>query len=287
MLWGTRAAATAPVRVDDLYIPPRFEEAIAAHLAENRLYPETAPLILAIIGGTGTGKSWQSRATAARRGWGIEELHSSALSGPQEGVVISVLHAAYGRAMDARDEAGEGFLLLDDFDLSLVSIRKNVETSQHTQLLTSAFMELCDRPKPIVDKFSNRTPVVVTTNSVDAIYGPLLRYGRMHIFHWRPSIDEVSGAIAKIMEDFPDDIRKEAARRFAPHGVAFASELRSELHKLALIKLIRIANFDFGKLRRNDVAETLKTVTIDLVEDVASQILRGREQKSYLVETSL
>lgn len=264
------------------HVPPRFIDAVAGHVVHNALFPDVASLILAIIGATGTGKSWQAREIARQLGWAAIELNASALAGDREGIVVRMLHDAYARAIKALDKHAHSFLLIDDFDLSMASIRSNVETSQHTQLLISALMELCDRPEPIRTQHPRRVPIILTTNSLDAVYAPLIRYGRMHVFHWAPEPAELISILDRMFPGTPAAVRLAIAERFGGVGLGFFRELRSELLKQLVVARLRRNGGAANPIDARDVEAEFDGAPIEAFYALGARILESRKKLTYL-----
>jgi AAA+ superfamily predicted ATPase len=277
-----RNVADAPAKPAGVFLPDRFIDAVAGHVLHNDLHPDIAPLMLAVIGPPGTGKSWQVREVARRHAWHVEELHASSLAGAQEGVVVRRLHDAYGRAADRLTDFAQSFVLLDDFDQCLVSIRSNVETSQHTQLLTSAFMELCDRPAGIRTIHPERIPLIVTTNTLDAVHAPLIRYGRMHVFHWAPTATELAAILEWMLAGISPSVRRAVSRRFASHGLAFFKELKSEVLKDLIMKRIRQEAFGTQGLDVRDIEVEFESTPFERFESVGLRIIAARAKLNCL-----
>lgn len=272
------AVSSAPATV----VPARFIDALAGHVAHNALFPTEAPLMLGILGPPGTGKSYQARELARQLSWKAVELSASSLAGEREGIVVQTLHEAYAQACDGLEHHAHAFLLIDDFDLTLASINDNVETSQHTQILRSALMELCDRPSRIASKFPMRVPIVLTANTLDAVYAPLIRYGRLHVFHWQPTAEELSAIVVRILAGLPDSIVKAIAERHVVQGLAFFRELRSETLKDLVITRIRRDGVAIADIRTADVQAEFCKLPLEHFDTIADRILRDREQLNYL-----
>lgn len=70
-------------------------------------------------------------------------------------------------------------------------------------------MSLCDDPEFVsigntwdeTKKLKNRIPIVVTGNSLDNIFAPLIRDGRMDKFYWRPERHELIETVYQLFRD--------------------------------------------------------------------------------------
>jgi AAA+ superfamily predicted ATPase len=278
----SRVQSPITLAAADALVPLRFVDAVVGHILANRLFPEVTPLILAIIGAPGTGKSWQVREVARKLSWHVVELNASSLAGEREGVVVSTLYEAYARAVLGLQRHSESFLLTDDFDLSMASIRGNVETSQHTQLLISALMELCDRPSAVRERFPKRAPIILTTNSLDAVYAPLIRYGRMHIFHWAPIPEELALIVERILAPLSCDVRKQLAQHYRDEGLAFFRELKSELLKQLIINRFSHDSSSAFAIAAHEIEDEFAQASFETLEMFGSKILASRARLNYL-----
>jgi SpoVK/Ycf46/Vps4 family AAA+-type ATPase len=284
MLWQPwkRSGVAALQTTAEAFVPPRFVDEVAGHVLLNDLFPLAVPLMLAIIGPSGTGKSWQVREIGRQLGWHVVELDASSLAGEREGAVVRILHDAYLEAGEGHDGGSHSFMLIDDFDLSMASIRSHVETSQHSQLLTSALMELCDRPDRIRRDLPRRVPIILTTNSLDAVYGPLIRYGRMHIFHWAPTPEELGAILERVFAGLPPVVRLAIVERFSGEGLAFFTAVRAAVLKRLVVARIRQAGGAAGQSDVRDIEAEFVCTPLAAFEEIGDSILQSRTTLTYL-----
>lgn len=200
--WGVGRGATKEVALpappEGDYIPVDFEENVLSHIVSNQMYPREAPVLLLIIGAPGTGKTHQVERLCAKYGMHCEPTNGAEFQGT-EGQSKRNLVRAYTKAVKGvfedkpppcRPAPRQSILMIDDFHLSLASVLSE-NFSQNSQIFMAALMTGCTNPLSLFDgrdgdKFV-RVPIIATANSAKELYKPLLRHGRVRIYHWEPS----------------------------------------------------------------------------------------------------
>jgi hypothetical protein len=208
-------------------VPPRFAERVALHLAMNAVDPPgmTVPLMLGVHGQPGEGKTAMTRHTLREMGVLAMPVFADAFESKDAGEPPRELRQRYLRAakINARIANGEereyrlAVLVIDDLDQRIAgSPDITLQQTQNTPLLNAALMELADSPDLVDGVPAARTPILITANHLDWIYGPAIRTGRMAAFCWKPRLKErveiVSSIfpelserqLSKLMEKFPE-----------------------------------------------------------------------------------
>jgi hypothetical protein len=190
------------------FVPPRFETMVAGHLALNAVVSarDPAPLILAVHGPHGEGKTRQCEWTFERMGvcWQVPE--SNAFEDPNTGKVAGRIEADYrtaARANALAQEQGRAelrVLFINDLELWIGRRDGLVQQTTNTQHVLAKLQQIADNPEADPTLPGSRAPIVVTSNDLGVVHPPLLRDGRATRFEWRPTQAE---RIATIQAMFP------------------------------------------------------------------------------------
>ncbi|MEU1754782.1 AAA family ATPase [Micromonospora matsumotoense] len=171
-------------------VPERFRKAVVAHCFAVSCLADY-PLILAVVGPPGDGKSFQTAAALRAAGFVAFRFSSSELGGRSEGRPVEQLRSLYKRAAQhAEVENSYPVLVLEDFDLGPAGRASNARYTVNSQLLTGFLMNLADDVQMCDVGTSRRFPIVLTTNDLSTLHGPLIRPGRMRVFTWEPTPGE-------------------------------------------------------------------------------------------------
>lgn len=225
----------------NFYLPPEFSNVVILHLVKNNLSRLRPPLILAIQGPKGEGKSEQTRELCSRLGIYVVALSGSTLSGIHEKEPVLILREAYLEA-SSRNRKGLAILLIDDLDTSVVSVHDDRRYTVNSQLMSGALMNLADDPFHIGERETKRTPIIVTGNDFTHLYAPLTRHGRVWFYDWRPNA-ELKIQIVRhlfeghILQNELDKIDK-LVRYFANEPIAFYHQLRNDLYDPLILETI-------------------------------------------------
>ncbi|HEX6469099.1 MAG TPA: AAA family ATPase [Streptosporangiaceae bacterium] len=182
------------------YIPERFRRRVITH-AVGVMTVERHPLLLAIQGQPGDGKSFQLRYSLEAAGCTPFTLSASLLAGQYEGDAVAALQATYSNAGEFARMNPECFpaLVIEDFDLSPAGQRNGVQYTVNSQLLSGFLMHLADDVTSCGVGTSERFPLFVTGNDLASLHGPLTRPGRMEIFSWEPSTEERADVVHSLL----------------------------------------------------------------------------------------
>jgi SpoVK/Ycf46/Vps4 family AAA+-type ATPase len=195
-------------------IPSRFSERIRRHALSVYTIP-TYPLILAVQGAPGVGKTFQTLNVLTGSGFELHRESASALQGKHEGDSVEAFAAIYERARLSAldDERPSPAILIEDFDLSGAVRFDDTEYTVNQQLLVLYLMNLCDG----IDaggREAVRLPIFFTGNNFAALHQPLRRHGRLDVFTWEPDASERVTMYEAVLEGTAAD-PSAAARRIA------------------------------------------------------------------------
>jgi hypothetical protein len=91
--------------------------------------------------------------------------------------------------------------VFEDFDLGPAGQTKERRYTVNSQLLTGFLMNLADDVSMCDVGTTVRFPVIITSNNLGTLHGPLMRPGRMQIFTWDPDRVERAVMIASVLEN--------------------------------------------------------------------------------------
>lgn len=221
-----------------IVIPARFSQKIDAHILGNMLDIVEYPLIMAIIGRPGVGKTYQLRGYLDAVGIDIISVSAADLESDRAGEPAKLLQQKYIEASSSISKYNPSIILIDDIDTTLGEWEKNTGTVNHQDIL-AFLMHIADNPYYIenVGKV-NRVPIFFTGNNFDLLYKPLIRNGRAIRVDWEPNREE---KIAIIRSIFSFDDQKNAEtlvdaypdKEISFFSHMFASESIARLAKIA------------------------------------------------------
>jgi hypothetical protein len=185
----------------NVLVPKRFLNVVALHVVKNHLPDLNPSLILAIQGGPGEGKSFQTREALSMLEAFTVPLSGSSLAGQHEGDATNALATAYKFAAAVQiTRRRMTALLVDDFDMSVAATVEGRTYTANTQLITGALMNLADNPRQLGMEATVRVPIIVTGNNFEGLHTPLMRHGRMDFFEWKPTAEERLEIVSKMFE---------------------------------------------------------------------------------------
>lgn len=234
---------------ENAYIPHRFVQRILSHvllvsLDSKRKYRH--PLILAIQGVPGSGKSYQARYTLTHNGLKAVTIDSSSLAGSLEGDSIKLLKDVYCR-LGATNELGA--IIIDDFDISIGAQKQNYERTSNSDILNAFLMHLCDNPSAVNGLNLHPVPIILTGNNFTTLYEPLRRHGRTRIFDWEPTVEERTAVVNNILKELslPNSTVEKLLELYPNKGIAFFHHIKTNLLDdltIPLLEAAKRANFD-------------------------------------------
>lgn len=222
-----------------IVIPVRFTQQIDAHVLGNMLNIDEYPLIMAIIGNPGMGKTYQLRKYLDAIGIDIVSVSAADLESDRAGEPAKLLQQKYIEASSSISKHHPSIMLVDDVDTTLGEWEKNTGTVNHQDIL-AFLMHIADNPYHIENVGQvNRVPIFFTGNNFDLLYKPLVRNGRAIRFDWEPSREEKIEIIRSIFS-FEDSRKAEVLVDAYPEKEIsfFSNMLASE----SVVRLAAIAN---------------------------------------------
>lgn len=229
-------AATKEVR--NSTVPKRFEDQIYAHLVANYVPGTKSPLLLALHGPPGHGKSFQC--STLLDGWGVRPFYisGSELESPTAGSPANLVRERYLAASAANSKEGRACcVVIDDIDAGIGDFGGKTTYTVNRQNVSSLLMNLADRPNILDGQKVLRTPIIVTANNIESLYEPLRRPGRMTSYYWKMEKLEVRVVAERLFADglSESDIDK-LVSTYSDRPPAFFEQVRSEYTSARLAK---------------------------------------------------
>lgn len=231
-----------------MFIPERFKKQINTHLLGNMLDIDDYPLILAIMGRPGMGKTRQLRIHLEQLGVDAFSVSSAELDCERDGSAAKLLKQQYINASVNILKKMPSVLVIDDIDTIVGEGHKNTDASNHQGVL-AFLMHISDNPYYIENVGNvNRVPIFFTGNNFEAIYEPLRRPGRTLEFEWEPGQEEKIDIIASCLSNTADakKVAAELVDIYPNQSISFFTnffttqklELLSEMASNAMLKCI-------------------------------------------------
>lgn len=185
------------------FVSPRFDKRVKMHLLANFMQsplPGT-PLILAIHGEPGTGKSYQLDSILLSEKVYYRTISSSDLESENANDPAKLVRRTYIEVADevAQNGYAAGAVVINDIDTALGDWGALVQTTVNRQLVIGELQHISDYPSSASNRSNLRIPIFLTANDLTKIYGPLLRPGRTAIFHWRPDQEELVAMLSPLL----------------------------------------------------------------------------------------
>jgi SpoVK/Ycf46/Vps4 family AAA+-type ATPase len=222
-----------------LYVPGRLQEQVQLHLLCN-LANQPVPLMMAINGPPGEGKTFSVSLIAKRLGLNLYRLPGGSFDNPLAGEPVRELRRLYLRAGQwMRSQPLQGsMLLLDDLDLVLGELTPGVQRTINSPLLISELMHLADHPTRVDQEKTLRVPIIITGNHLGSLHEPLRRSGRMKWLEWKLNPAEKLEAIGRIFPGREDDCWA-LMDAFGEESLAFFNELKETDRERRLLTVLR------------------------------------------------
>ena len=184
---------------NNMTIPERFTAMIDSHMLGNMLDIPHFPLILAIIGRPGMGKTYQLRGYLEAVGVSIFSISAADLESDRAGEPAKLLRQKYVEASSSMLKGEPAVLLIDDIDTTLGEWENHTGTVNHQDIL-AFLMHIADNPHFIENVGSvHRVPIFFTGNDFERLYTPLMREGRANRFIWEPTREEKISIVTHIL----------------------------------------------------------------------------------------
>ncbi len=195
------------------YIPKRFRKQITLHIFKNyyanKHHDFKTPLILAISGPPGMGKTYQTNSVLDDLGVYKSNISGAEFENENAGIPAkNILNIYKSVADDVFDrKIAFGAIIIDDIDAALGQWGGLVQYTMNRQLLIKTLIDLADNPYKLttIDESDRlqcyetyRIPLIVTLNDETKMYEPLMRNGRTTIFPWIPEEEDISNILDSI-----------------------------------------------------------------------------------------
>ena len=221
------------------YIPERFEKEIVLHAIRIlRTNIKQAPIMLAIDGPTGEGKTYQCKAVLKKIGCEVFSLSASQFESKNAGEPAERIRETYNSAIEYMQKSHGNFaaLLIDDADVAFGNWGDLVQYTVNTQGVIGELMNIANMP---LQKDISRVPIYLTGNDLKKIYSPLRRTGRMDFFNWQPNLKEKVTMIYYLFDFLAIEECEELVsyvntlcqnKNLAPASVSFYSTMASHIY---------------------------------------------------------
>ncbi len=190
--------------------------------------------MLAIQGAPGVGKSYQTFKVLQAAGFAVIRESATKFQGKHEGDGRRLVIAEYERAIEtARDRAcASPAILIEDFDLSTAVQKEGVTYTVNSDLLNGFLMNLTDDVAMEFPDDPIRIPIFLTGNDFSLLYGPLKRHGRLDVFTWDPSIEDVHAILTDLFAGLADNPSEGAAIVLEELGMPTIASLKFALDRI-------------------------------------------------------
>lgn len=232
-------------------IPERFAENVSAHLLGNYLNVSHYPLIMAICGRPGVGKTYQLRNYLQALDISVHSISAAELESFQAGKPAKLIQAQYIEASAKMSEGHPAALVIDDIDTTLGEWEKNTGTVNHQNIL-AFLMHIADNPT-FIDSIGpvKRVPIFFTGNDNARLYEPLMREGRATKFNWEPERDEKAQILMSLYNLNSLDTAYTLVDLYPKENIAFFSSLLSSKKVSILSEMAQ--NIEFSCVVSNDI----------------------------------
>ena len=263
---------------DGYHVPTRFLERVAVHVSKNVLKDKGAlgatptPLILGIWGEKGCGKTFNVELACRKMGMLPIVTSAGELEDSTAGEPGAMLRRRYLTAARAMRQTGRlSCLIINDIDAGIGKFKDDLGTVNN-QITHGTLMNICDNPTQVSEgtvwrsdfKSTNaRVPIIVTGNDFSRLYAPLTRDGRMDLWMWEPTRDELADILYAMMSD--DGLSMEEC--------------------VALVETFPNQPLDFfGAIRARVYDDAVRELILDVGLDALGEALVGDERKRVGLE---
>lgn len=221
--------------MSNLYIPSRFQQAVALHIIKNIMPIDSfrVPLVLGIHGPSGDGKTYQCEATLSEMKTKSFLISGGQLEDKKAGEPARLIRETYIEASRHMEKnPGIAAVLINDIDTGLGGWGNLVQYTVNRQTVFGELMHLTDYPTSVEGETVKRVPIIVTGNDFTKLYEPFVRAGRMASFEWKPTREEKTEIVSTIFPELSrtaiEQLLGQVERKGQP-PIAFYSHLRSTL----------------------------------------------------------
>jgi len=191
---------------DEIYIPLRFEKAIALHLLKNRLFDKHSTLhptlLLGIDGLPGTGKTFLCQKVVEKLGYKEILISGGELESKNAGEPAELIRERYlqaNRILATKKYKGV-VIIFNDIETGIGDWGDGTQYTVNRQTVFGELMHIADYPNRVAGEETERIPIIITGNDFSKLYEPLTRAGRFESFTWAPSVEETLEIVYKILK---------------------------------------------------------------------------------------
>lgn len=226
-----------------IVIPPSFSKMIDIHMLGNMLNLKHYPLILAIVGKPGMGKTFQLRHYLKTVGVEVFSISAADLESDRAGQPAKLLQQQYILASNNIKKNNPSVLLIDDIDTTLGEWKDHTGTVNHQNIL-AFLMHIADNPTYIESIGPvNRVPIFFTGNDLERLYKPLIRTGRANRFVWEPDREEKITIIASIFSLDDRLIAESIVDTFPDKEISFYAFIFSQIQAENLSEIANTVSY--------------------------------------------
>lgn len=187
-----------------VFVPEDFEKEVVLHVLKVFKFRHGTPLILAIGGDSGCGKTFQCKVVLNRLDVKVFTLSGSLFENKDAGEPSRLLRKKYDEAIEYCNENENGYaaLVIDDADVAFGIWEGAFQYTVNTQHILGELMNIADPDSNYSSQRINRIPIILTGNDMKRIYGPVKRTGRMKFFPWEPTNEQIIDMVFNLYNNF-------------------------------------------------------------------------------------
>ena len=289
MRLGTKEEIMPQSRKSTAFIPERFERAVLKHIILNNtaitIDNNQFPLLLGIQGPYGFGKTFMVKEVCRKYHIDLQPLSTSELSGSMEADSTRNLKRIYSNlSANIWQNKRCGVLLIDDFHLTIAT-EDTMGKTVNSNILAAYLMNLCDNPIVVNGV---RAPIILTGNNFRRVYPALVRDGRMDIFTWDPSIEDVDPIVRQLFHTrftgIEDSVITAMLEQYSEMNIAFFEQITQDLMNSSITKAIEAFKDAEGAMTIAQVSETVKSslAALSLSEDHVLEVCKQRKEATLI-----
>lgn len=226
-----------------IVIPQRFSRMIDVHMLGNMLNLDHFPLIMAIVGKPGMGKTFQLRNYLKTVGVEVLSISAADLESDRAGEPAKLLQQKYVLASNNISKKIPSVLLIDDIDTTLGEWKDHTGTVNHQNIL-AFLMHIADNPTYIESiGHINRVPIFFTGNDFERLYKPLVRTGRAHRFDWEPEREEKISIVKAIFSLDDEKMAESIVDSFPDKEISFYAFVLSQIQTENLAEIASTVSY--------------------------------------------
>lgn len=196
-----------------------------------------SPLILAVFGPTGEGKTFQIDKICQSLGISQTIISPGELESENAGRPAQLLRELYigaGTLKKGATHTEPAVLVINDIDTVLGNWGEMVQYTVNRQTLYGQLMALCDFPNQVSGHTVKRVPIIITGNNPSILYPPLLRPGRMRLMPWIPTVKDKAQIVSRIFTGVSMAALEKLIEKYKEQPISFWSDIDARLREIKL-----------------------------------------------------